>query len=267
VILTDTLLRPLLDLPPIASLLVLSLLSAAVLVLVIAGTSDQTRVRQTKRRIQAALFEVRLFNDDPFIVLRSVGDALSHNLTYLRLSLVPVAILAVPFGLGMTHLHPFYGYAGLDLGSAALLKVERRGSDGPRGEEQIWLDVPDAVRVEAGPVQLVGGQEVLWRLVPVTRGDFIVTIRVGEDVASKTLHVSNAVGRRSPARLRPGVVGQWLYPSEPPLDADGPFAAVTVTYPEAAIDVLGLAVHWVFVFLALTMGWALVLARGFGISL
>jgi hypothetical protein len=263
---TDALLKPLADLPPIASLLLLSLLTAAVVVLVIGRVSDQARVRQAKRRIQAALFEIRLFNDDPRTVLRAVGDALRHNLVYLRLSFVPLAVLSVPLLLVVAHLHPFYGYAGLRTGAAALLEIEWRADESARRDLPLALDVPDAIHVEAGPVYLAGGQ-VLWRFTPVAPGDFIVTVRAGGHAIRKTLAISDAVVRRSPARVRPGLPGQLVHPSELPLDADGPLSKVAVTYPEADIVVLGTPVHWMFVYVALTMGWALGLARALGVSL
>ena len=67
---TDALLKPLVGLPPVVGLLLLSVLTAAAILPVIARTTDQARLRQTKRRIQAALFEIRLLNDDPRLVLR-----------------------------------------------------------------------------------------------------------------------------------------------------------------------------------------------------
>jgi hypothetical protein len=264
---TDALLQPLADLPPFASLLLLSLFTAAAMVLVIGRTSDQARVRQTKRRIQAALFEIRLFNDDPRTVLRSVGDGLLHNLTYLRLSFVPVALLSVPLVLVVAHLNPFYGYAGLQPGAAALLEVEWGADQSAQRDVTPSLEVPDTIRVEAGPVRLAAGRAVLWRITPVTPGEFVVTIRAGGHDIRKTLAISDAVVRRSPARVQPGMLGQLVHPSEPPLDADGPLSRVAVTYLEAGIDVLGTPVPWMFVYVALTIGWALGLARGLGISL
>lgn len=267
VTITDALLQPLADLPPFASLLLLSLLTAAAMVLVIGRTSDQAQVRQAKRGIQAALFEIRLFNDDPRAVLRSVGDALRHNLAYLRLSLVPFALLAIPLLLLVSHLNPFYGYAGLQPGASALLEVEWRADESARRDVTLALDVPAAIHVEAGPVHLAGSRQVLWRFTPVAPGDFIVTVRAGAHAIRKTLAISDAVVRRSPVRVRPGLLGQLVHPSEPPLDADGPLSRVAVTYLEADIDVLGTPVPWMFVYVALTIGWALGLARGLGISL
>jgi hypothetical protein len=257
---TDTLMNPLLGLPPLVSLLLLSLMTAAAMVPVIARTTDQPQLRRVKRRLQAALFEIRLFNDEPATVLRAVGDALRHNLTYLRLYLVPLAVLTVPLTLVVAHLNPFYGSTGLPIGSTALLKVERSVGD-PRRDEEIVLEAPAAVKVETAAVQLVGAREVLWRITPMSRGDFIVTVRVGQDAASKTLHVSNGVWRRSPMRVRPGIANQLLHPSEPPLDGQGPWAAIAVTYPDRVIDILGVEMNWMLVYVALTMGWALVVAR------
>lgn len=264
---TDAVLKPMADLPPLVSLFLISLLTAAAMVLVIGRTTDQARVRQTKRRIQAALFEIRLFNDDPRTVLRAAGDGLLHNLTYLRLSFVPVALLSVPLVLVVAHLNPFYGYAGLQPGAAALLEVEWGADQSAPRDVTLALEVPDTIRVEAGPVRLAAGRAVLWRITPVTPGEFVVTIRAGAHDIRKTLQVSEALVRRSPARVQPGMLGQLVHPSEPPMDAGGPISRVVVSYPEAAIDVLGTPAHWMLVYVAVTMGCAMGIARGFGISL
>ena len=261
----DAVMSPLMRVPPLVSLLLLSLLTAVVVVPIIGRLSDQRRVRYTKRQIQAALFEIRLFNDDPRTVMRSVGDALRENLIYLRLVAVPFAAISVPLLMVMAHLQPFYGYTGLDVGSRALLTVVR--GDAAPHDAPVSLEAPDSVNVETGPVQLEGTHEVIWRFTPLAPGDHILIVRAGHAAISKSLHVSNGVARRSPSRVQPGILHQLLSPSESPLDAEVPLSAVTISYPEAAIDVVGARLHWTIVYFALTMGWALVLARALRISL
>jgi hypothetical protein len=232
---------------------------------VIARTSNQTRVVDTKRRIRGALLEIRLFNDEPRAVLRALGDALRHNAVYLRLSLVPLAWLAIPLTLLVAHLQPFYGYAGLQIGSPALVTVElREASDRPTN---VTLDAPAAVRVDTPAVRLAGANEVVWRIVPRAPGDYVLNIHVGDEVAAKTLHASDRQARRSPRRVSEGIVNQVLYPSELPLADAGPIAAITVSYPETDIDVFGWRVHWVIVYIVLSTAWALLLARRFGVTL
>jgi hypothetical protein len=234
---------------------------------VIARTSNQPRIAATKRRIHAALLEVRLFNDDPRAVFRALGDALRYNAIYLRLSLVPLMWMAVPLLLIVVHLHPFYGYAGLEPGAAALVKVQLREDAANTAVERLALEAPTAVRIETPAVRLAGSNEVLWRIVPEAPGGYVLTIRVGEDAVSKSLHVSSGVTRRSPSRLGPAIVDQLLYPSEPPLDGNGPVASIEITYRETGIDVLGWRVHWTIVYAVLSIVAAFILARWRGITI
>lgn len=267
--LSDLVMAPLAGLPPLVGLLLLSLATAAAMLPVIARTSDQARIRDTKRRLQAALFEIRLFNDDPAAVMRSLGDALRHNLVYLRLSLTPIVWLAVPLLLVVAQLQAYYGYRGLTPGVPELITVELNASAGTRGTSApISLEAPPAIGLDTAAVHLPGAREVAWRIVPASdaAGEYALTFRAGADVIRKTVHVGEATARRSPRRVAPGMIDQWLYPSEPPLD-DGAIDAIVIRYPEASLDVFGIAVHWTIVYLVLSMAWALLLARRWGITL
>ena len=42
-----------------------------------------------KRAMQAAIFEMRLFNDDLVLLFRAQGDVLRHTASYLRHSFAP----------------------------------------------------------------------------------------------------------------------------------------------------------------------------------
>jgi hypothetical protein len=220
-----------------------------------------------KRGIHAALLEVRLFNDDLRAVVRALGDALRHNLIYLRLSLVPLAWLAIPLALVVMHLQPFYGYAGLAPGLPALVKVELRNPPNRSDAASAALEAPAEIRVETDAVRLASANEILWRIVPAALGTFTLTVRIGDTTATKSVHVSDRPARRSPRRVSAGSEDQLFYPSEPPLFEDSPIAAITVTYPDSAVSLLGWRVHWMVVYVVLSMGCALVLARRFGITL
>jgi hypothetical protein len=249
------------------SLLILSLVTAAAMLPIVARTSDQKRMAATKRRIHAALLEVRLFNDDLRAVLRALGDALGHNAIYLRLSLVPLMWMAIPLALVIIHLQPFYGYAGLAPGVPALVKVELT-SAGNRGDtNSAALEAPAEIRVETPAVRFPSSNEVLWRVVPAAVGDYTLTLRVDGVTATKTLHVSDRLARRSAARVAPAMLQQLLYPSEAPLFDHGPIRTIIVPYPEPGMAVFGWHVHWMIAYAVLSTGCALVLARRFGITL
>jgi hypothetical protein len=260
-------------LPPLVSLALVSLVTGVVMLWVVARTSDQPRLAATKRAMHAGLFEIRLFNDDLAAMLRAVGELLWHNARYLRLSLVPLLWMAIPLVIVIAQLQAFYGYAGLVPGEPVLLKAEIEGPAGaatsaPGGAVAApLLEAPPDIRVETGAVQLAGSNEVLWRIVPLSAGDFTVTLRAGGHTFTKTVHVSDGVARRSPLRVAHGVMDLLLYPSEPLLDASGPVSAISLTYPEPGMDVLGFRVHWLILFMVVSMASAFALARRVGVTL
>ena len=63
------------------------------------ATSNQDAIAAVKRKIQAGIFEIRLFNDDLRAMFRAQVDILRHNLTYIRLSLAPMVWMIVPLVL------------------------------------------------------------------------------------------------------------------------------------------------------------------------
>jgi hypothetical protein len=268
----DLLLAPLVLLPPLAGVLIVSILTGAGMIWVVARTSNQPRITATKRALHASLFEIRLFNDDLAAVLRAVGDMLRLNGRYLGLSLVPLAWVAVPLLLVVAQLQAFYGYAGLAAGTPAIVKMALAPAPAgsAAGAPSLSLEAPADVRVETGAVHLVGGREVLWRIVPKTPGDHILTIRTAGGDVTKTLHVAGAdvdrPARRSPERVS-GLVSQLLYPSEAPVDPATGIESVAIRYPEPGIDVFGMRVHWLIVYVVVSMAAAFVLARRFGVAL
>jgi hypothetical protein len=264
----DVALAPLLWLPPLAGLFVVSLLTAMAALLVVGRTSDQKRMVETKRQIHAALFEIRLFNDDLVAVLRALGEVLRHNALYLRLSLVPLAWMAFPLTIVIAHLQAFYLYTGLQPGTPAILTVELgRTTPGTNPSTRSpALEAPPEVRVDTPAVYLPATNEILWRIVPTTTGAYTLTVRVGDQTATKSLRVAQGPARRSP-RASASLLDQVLYPSEPPLPAAGDIAGIAIAYPEAAIDVLGWRVHWLVVYIALSMALAFLLAGRLGVTI
>jgi hypothetical protein len=235
--------------PPLVSLLVVSIVTAVGVLVVFARTSDQAGIADAKRGIHAALFEIRLFNDDLRSVARAVGDVLLKNARYLRLSLVPLAWMIVPLTLVVAQLQAFYGYAGLIPGEPALVTVMLRPAASAAGgvSDPIVLDAPHGIRVDTEAVRLAGSNEVLWRVVPDAGGDYALTVRAGASFAAKTVQVSDRPARRSPWRVSAGRLDQLIYPSEPPLPDAGPFESIREAYPEPGVDVLGRRVHWMIV--------------------
>jgi uncharacterized membrane protein (DUF106 family) len=272
----DVLLAPFDALPPMVGLAVLALLTAVVVLQIFKATSNQRRLSDVKRAIHAALFELRLFSDDPRAIIRAQREILQHNARYLTLCLVPLLWTIVPLWFVVAQLEFRYGYDGLRVGEPVLLTVlldepeptgwepvavarVSRAAAAPR--PRAVLEGPEAIGIDTHAVWIPATNEVVWRLVPRAGGEHAVTVRIGNDRFTKTVTVSDGIGRRSPRRPRAGVLNELLYPAEPPLPADAAAAAILVDYPHRDITIFGWAMPWIAVFFALTIVFALLLRK------
>jgi hypothetical protein len=121
----------------------------------------------------------------------------------------------------------------------------------------------DGVRVDGPAAYFPSLRQVVWRVVPSAPGTHVLHLRVQGADLEKRVVAGDAVTRRAP--LRPGVslLDQLLEPSEPPLD--GPVTAIRVPYPDRTLDVFGLSMHWLVLFLIASFLFVLILRKPLGV--
>lgn len=258
--LADLVLAPMAGLPAVAVIVGAALASAGVVLAVMRVASNQVALGVVKRRIHAALLEMRLYNDDVRALVRAQGEVLGHNLRYVGLSIVPLVVTAVPLTLAIAQLQAFYGYRGVTAGQPVEITATLDAGVSPPRLDATGITVTGPARY----FPTLG--EVAWQVVPQHTG--VTTLRVvtaSGDVLDKALVVGDGVARRSPRRERASVTGQVLYPSEPPLDIESGVTAITVPYPERTLRVAGLEVHWLWVYLVATFAFVLMLRKPLGV--
>lgn len=266
-VVVDAALYPFRDLNPLVGLTLFSLVFGILALLLFKWTSDQVKLDQVKRRIHAGLFEIRLFNDDLRAIFRAMFQILRHNLTYMRLALVPLLWMIVLFGPIFAQMQFHYGYQGFQPGGKTLVKMELTGDwEGKRPE--IRLEVPSGLRIAAGPVWVPSLKELSWRVVAEDGGDYELAFQVEGETVTKTFHVANNVSRRSPVRPS-SFLDQLLYPAEPPIPSSVPISRISFNYPHANGGIEGLEWEgtWVLVFLVISMVFALALRKPLGVTI
>jgi len=254
---------------PITGLVLISAVVSVGILLIFKKVSNQDRIDAVKRKIQASLFEIRLFNDDLGAILRSQGDILRHNLSYLRLQLFPLLFILPPVVVIMAQLQPFYGYSGLDAGEPVLFKVEmqRPGDDAGlllSDKPSIELDVPAGLEVQTPAVWVPSKGQMIWQIVAAEPGDYQLGVRLDGKSYPKSVRVTDRTVRRSPLRVTT-VGDQILYPVEKPLAKDGPIRSISVAYPEDP-EVL-LMPRWMWLFFVFTMVFAFALRKPMGVTI
>jgi uncharacterized membrane protein (DUF106 family) len=272
--LIDTLQVPLAGSSPLLGIILWSIPTAWFALLVFKRTSNQERIAEVKRRIQACLFEIRLFNDDLRAIVRAQGEILRHVIHYQALALKPMIWILPPLVLLMVHLHAFYGFCGLQPGDDALISVElETGWQVPDGSDEppVRLDAPPGIRLDTPAVWVPSLSEVSWRVAAEAPGDYDLQFAVGDQRVSKSLRVTDRVVRLSPTRPGGSLLGQLEWPSEPPIPRSSPIRSIHVAYPEGKVNVFGWILEsqyaWMVVFFVLTMVIAVALKGRMGVEL
>jgi hypothetical protein len=264
----DVLLWPISQLAPIAGLGVVSLFTALLGLLVVKVTSNEGKITSAKNGMQAAILEMRLFNDNLRAMWRAQRDAFRQNGRYLAASLVPMLWLLLPLGLLFVHLDAYFAETGLVRGEPALVVARvRPGVDPARVQAQATLIAPSAVDVTTPALLFGGDASIAWQIVPRAAGSFRLHLRTGAADLEKTLEVSTNVARRSSRRSLPGFWRQLANPSEPPLADDSDVTDISVRYPARSIPMFGTAFSWIVPYVVLSIALMLVLKRPLRVTL
>src|SRR5262249_50310490 len=154
-------------------------------------TSNQHAIAETKRQVLACLFELRLFQDDPRLMLRATAGLLRQQGRYLGYALVPLLWVVLPLSLLLAHLQAYYGYDALRPGQSASVIVHARGSDGASVERPMpTLEAPTGLRVETPCVWAPSRRESAWRIAAEREGDYDLRITWTSSPASPAATMS-----------------------------------------------------------------------------
>jgi uncharacterized membrane protein (DUF106 family) len=249
--------------PPVVGLTCLSIAAGAAMLWVFGKTSNQQRMKQVKRRVQAGLLELRVFVDEPVISLRAQRTLLAANLNYLFLALRPALWMIVPVGLLLVHLEAFYDRAPLPLSQPALVTMGMTADWDPSAPPPA-LTVPLGVEILGPPVRAVAAREVTWRIMPMSpvSADKLVFRFDGKQV-SKWMEAGRRQRYVPGRRVRSGW-GMILSPGEGRIQSD--FAEwIEIGYPGAGLRVFGFRVNWLVWFFVVSMVAALFLKKRFGV--
>ena len=82
--------------PAVIQICILALPVTVFALLVFRLVSNQDAIREAKDKIKAYLLELRLFQDDLAIAVRTQGQIFRYSFLYLRAALLPAAVMFVP---------------------------------------------------------------------------------------------------------------------------------------------------------------------------
>jgi len=232
-----------------AALCAVSMAAGVVLIFLFRAWSNQARVRRARDRLSAHVLEIRLYRDDPVLVLRALGSVITGNFAYLRAVYKPILALALVATVFLIQLDARYGRAPLRPGHNAVVRVVLA-----EGLDVMSVGVRARVTrggatIDAPPVRIPSERAVYFRVRIDTPGRPVLALRAMNTEVSLPLVAErdNAVIGWS-RRARSGR-DMLLHPGLDALPDHSPIASIRVDYPGERYSVFGWRTHWLVVFL------------------
>jgi hypothetical protein len=194
-------------------------------------TSHQRAIKRVRDDIKAQLLALSLFKDNVLVSLRAQGRIIWGALRLMALSLVPMAVMAVPVVLLLGQLSLWSLARPARVGEETVVTLNLVKSDSTAAPK-VELQPSDAFAVKLGPVRIESESAVAWTLEPKTAGYHDLVFRVGEVEITKQLAVGDGVMRVS--ILRPD--WDWsealMHPAETPFRPTATVQAIAIQYPD-----------------------------------
>ena len=260
----DLVLSPLVGLGPWIGMIGLCLLTSVLVLLVFKVTSDQAAIARERNRGVARVLELLLYRDDIVVSLGAVSRVLSANGRYMLHLLVPFGVTIVPVFLVLVQASSFFGYRPLQQGEQAVLTA-RFDSRVDVVNTPVSLVSSPSVRIQTPPVRMPSEHAVSWRIQAIG-AEAWADLNVDGQAIRKRISVGPGSRRVAPRRVRAGFLNELLNPTERPLPSNSSVQCVEISYAPAFFRLGSSRLHWLAVFLVLTLFLGLLVKRPLGVE-
>jgi hypothetical protein len=249
------------------SLTVLGMVTGIAILPVFGKYSNTEGIALAKRKIRAALYEFRLFGDEPRLVFRAQGQLLLWNARYLGLMLKPTAFILLPIIALMMLMDTVYGHRPLQVGEATLVTARVANNI---DLNHISPEIRGAnIAVETPSVRLPDRHQVVWGVRATTPGNDQLSLSVPgsaarESSAQKSVAVGTALHMIADRRVTS--LRAWLiHPGETLLPRNSAFRWIEIQYPDAEVELFGFGIPWMVWFLLVSWITVFALRKPFGV--
>ncbi|MGB3730074.1 MAG: hypothetical protein WBA70_12590 [Thermodesulfobacteriota bacterium] len=251
----DLIVNPFKDIAPIWSLTLFSFLIAILMLLIFRYTSNQTKIKETKSKIRAYIYELTLFKDELGIVLSAQKNVLIQNLKYIKYAVKPMIFMIIPLGLFLIQLDSLYGHKPLDLNESTIVSLKL--SDKTKMPENISVKSDGGLTIETSPLKIVQDKQVDWRVRADEIGEHDLIFKVEDQEYQKKVIVGNqGIMRIIPTVSTPNFWNNLLYPGGKLLAKGGAVEEIHVDYKRSSIGVYKWKLDWLVVIFGLSIVFA-----------
>ena len=252
------LITPFKNIDPLWSLALFSLIIGIIMRIIFRYTSDQQKIRETKNKIRAYIFELSLFKDEIGIVLSSQKNILIYNLRYIKYAVKPMLFMMIPLAVILIQMESWYGYRPLRPDESAIVSLKLHGVSERLPDVRLTSD--KGITIETPPLRISDQNEIDWRIRAKETGEHDLTFDVpGEEIRQKVIVSDKGLVQISPEASASSLWDKLLNPAQKPLPENSPAEQIRIDYPAGSVGILKWHVHWLVVVfvLSIVFGFAL----------
>ena len=251
---------------PLLVMLVVSVFTSVWALLLFKAVTPQARLTIIRDRLFGHIYEMGLYQDHLGVVARIQGSLAKSNLKYLSLTLPALVVLTVPMVFTLAQLDSRFAHRPFQPGETTVLSV-KLSEDAGISLDNVTLETPPSLTVEAGPVRDAVSGSLAWRLRMEDRGTYVLRILDGtNELAAREVVVGDELTPLGTSSKK-----EWLhrvlYPGAPPLPGDGSLDELTLRLPERHTRYLGVEMHWLLAFMVFSLLGGLVLKDALRVSI
>ena len=244
---------PFRNMSPWISMILISFLTALLMLCVFRFTSNQQGIKNVKNKIKAHLLEFRLFKDSLTISLKAQGKILRYNLKYIGYSVKPLLVMIIPLILILIQLNLWFGYHSITPGQKVIMKAELEMNQSLLDTE-FKIETSSGLVVETLPIRIEDKGEVNWRLQTKEAGIHELAFTVnGQRIVKQVAVAQSPLSKISPVKIRRNFISELFNPGEAPLPGNIPIKSVEIKYPSRPMNLFGWHIHWIIVYFALSI--------------
>lgn len=262
-------LAPFAGLQALWGLLAVSIIAGIILVYIYGKISNQAALKRVKKRITAGIYESVLYRHDLPTSLRAQGGMLLGGVRYFALAVPPLIVLLIPSLVILAQLNLRYGARALQAGEHAVVTVHLADEDALFTTE---LSAHDPAVQVTPPLRDLDSQSVSWRV------DAPKAQSLNQATPATLALAVNGVLVQEPlfTGQQPAILPtakhtapwwQLLYPgASVAQELRSQVRSITVSYPEQELSVAGITVHWLLLFVLVSILAGLVASKAIGIE-
>ncbi len=257
----ELLIWPVQGLSPAWGLALVSIVVGILLLLAYSKLSNQKKIAAAKRSIFASLLEAVLFRHDLRLSLAAQARMLGWGFRYFLLAVPAILVLAIPCIMIMAELNLHYGLRPFASGEKALISLELNDRT---GIQAVTLKAPEGVQVSP-PLRVPSENLVQFAVRNLKAGPSQISLQLGSFELQKSIYSEVREGAL-PAFNYKNFWKLLIYPSADFSNLPPQVRSLTVQYPNQDISIFGMHINWLWAFLLISIGSALIFSKVLGIE-